>query len=204
MAVPEILMQNVRYWTMVMRALDTLVPVATVASHQRIELGEQFFDRPDVYDARWFQLDPAKYDLFLDDTVGTVHLANLSGRFEYAASETPLVTWYGHDPKRHRIQLNSSEGPQQTGLPEGGILWFAWDARGWTLYAHDGKMLVPVFNATEIAAALELGPEACIWMGWNGQKVDLFTVDPRHVPEDLCAAFVTGDYSVGTVHHNAS
>lgn len=204
MAVPEALTQNVQYWTLVLRTLDTLIPSATVRAHQTLELDDHLFDQSDVVDTSWFQLDPAHYDLFLDDTVGTVHLANLSGSVDYASEHTPLVTWYGHDPNRYRILLNSSEGSRPSPLPEERLLWFTWDTRLWTLYAHDGKALVPVFSTAEIAAALELDPTLPIWMGWNGLRVDLFTVDPRQLPHDLCAAFVAHDLTVGTVHRSSS
>ncbi len=200
MSAPEMLSHNVQYWAMVLKGLRTMTPSTVVQTGHVLELDDDFFDRTDLADIRWFQLTPGKYDLFLDDSVGTVHLANLSGSVDYVKDDTRLVTWYGHDAGRYDILIHATGTHQPASLPDQRILWFAWDTRLWTLYAHDGKSLIPVFNTAEIVEALDLDPDARIWMGWNGSTVDLFTVSNTLVPENLCAAFVVEDRGVGTVH----
>jgi hypothetical protein len=204
MAVSGVLARNIRYWTQVLNVIENLAPAVTVRAKQTLHLDDEFFDRPDASDASWYLLDPGRYDLFLDDSVGTVHLANLTDKVNYVAAETKLVTWYGHDSERYRILLNSFEGVSTTTLTDSQLAWFAWDTRAWTLYAHDGKLIMPVFDATELAGALDLDPNARIWMGWNGITLDVFAADPRHLPADLCAAFVGEDDSVGIVHRVSS
>lgn len=200
MSVSNTLTQSVQHWTIVLKTLARQLPAVTVEAHQKLELDDDFFDAHEVLDGKWFQLDGKNYDLFLDDGVGTIHLANLSGRVNYVNDDARLVTWYGHDPKRYDIHLTTPDGTRSATTPTQEIVWFAWRTDSWTLYAHDGKALVPVFNTVELIDALGLDSDASVWLAWNGSVVDLFTVPPGQIPNDVCATFVGHNQSIGALH----
>ena len=200
MSVQGTLTQNVQHWMRALNAFAAQLPVTTVRAHETFKLTDDFFDQADTVLVDWYQLDAGHYDLFLDDNTGTIHLANLSGKVNYANEDTRLVTWYGHDPSRHEILLTSPEGTHSSSVPTEQLLWFAWDTDAWTLYAHDGKAIAPVYNTAELIAKLELPPAARIWLGWDGTAIDLFTVAPECLPKDLCAVFVGHNQTVGGGH----
>ena len=200
MSVTGALTRSVQHWMRVLDAFAPRLPVTTIHAHETFELTDNFFDQADAVLDDWYQLDAGHYDLFLDDNTGTIHLANLSGKVNYANKDTRLVTWYGHDPARHEILLTSPEGTRASPVPTEQLLWFAWDTGVWTLYAHDGKAVAPVYNTAELVAELELDPAARIWFGWDGTRLDLFTVAPECLSKDLCAVFVGHSQTVGAVH----
>ena len=199
MPAPEAISKNLTYWLMVLKGLRTQAPSVFIKAGQTLELDDSFFDQPDQSPCRWFRLDPGAFDLFIDDSDETIHLANFTEAVQYANPDTPLATWYGHDSDRYDVVINSPEGPSPVQLAQRKLVWFAWDARLWRLYAHDGGSIIPVFSADEIAETLNLAPHSRIWMGWNGESLDLFTVEPDSIPDNLCAAFITHDHAVGTV-----
>jgi len=204
MSVPYTLTDSVQHWLAALRTFSNDVPVVTVSAHQSLELTDAFFDGSPADDDPWYHLDAGKYDLFLDDSVSTIHLANFSENVEYLKSDTKLVTWYGHDPARHRVVIHSPTGTETSWLPAEELLWFAWDSQAWTLYAHDGKRIMPVYDTQELIDELALPDDVPVWMGWNGVSMDVFTVGGERLRPGLCAVFVGRSQSVGGVFAETS
>ena len=204
---PSGIQRSINHWVHVLSFFGTSVNELTVPSNTVFELTE---DGPVVppqppkkpAETQWFQIDGRHHEIFLDDDISTLRLANrhviqnLHGNQDH-----PLVSWFGYTAEAYDLVLRAhGDTPTQNPLDTNRLAWIAWDYRVWRTYLFDGNRLIPVTRTGAATAGLEVDVNTITWMGWDGENLDIFTSEFPQVPESTAAIFVGRDDSILAVH----
>jgi hypothetical protein len=204
MSNPRSIQRSIDHWVHALSLFGTRVQELTVPSNTVFELTDEFFDGPQASPAEceWFQVDGRRFEIFLDDDISTLRLANnrviqnLHGHQQH-----PLVSWFGYKAEAYDLVLHASDN--ECGSAAGDVsrlAWIGWDYRVWRTYLFDGSRLIPVTQSGALTAGLEMDVTRITWMGWDGENLDIFTSQFPQVPETTAAVLVGRDESVLAVN----
>ncbi len=197
--------RSINHWVRVLGLIGTGIREVTVRSGQVLELTDDFFDGPEAGPAEdeWFQIPAGSFEMFLDDDVTTLRLANRQVlRNLHGHDRHPLVHWFGYKSEAYDLQLHSSDSNLfQPAVPDvTNLAWIAWDYRVWRTFLFDGGRLLPVAQSSTMQSGLETDLNRVTWMGWDGENLDVFTSEFPQIPETAAAVLVGKDGSVLVVN----
>ena len=204
MTTSETVQRSIDRWVHVLSLFGSGVSELTVPSGTVFELTDDFFDGMDAQpdETEWFQIDGQHHEIYLDDDISTVRLANrhvlqnLHGHQDH-----PLVSWFGYRAEAYDLVMHAQDDAAQPGLPDtSGLAWVAWDYRIWRTYLFDGRRLIPTTQSGAATAGLEVDVNRITLMGWDGENLDVFTSAFPQMPDTAAAVFVGKDDSVLAVH----
>lgn len=195
---PQGVQRSIDHWTRILSLFGTGIRTVTVRSGEVLELTDDFFDAPDTgaSASEWFQIPGGSCEVFLDDDVTTLRLANRDVLQKLHGSEAhPLVHWFGYKAESYDLVLQATEGEVfQPAVPDvTRLAWIAWDYRYWRTFLFDGGRLMPVTQSKALADGLERDPNRVTWMGWDGENLDVFTSDSLPLPPEMVAVFAGKD-----------
>lgn len=202
---PQGVQRSIDNWVRVLSKFGTGIREVSVPAGQVLELTEDFFDRPEAgpVESEWFQIPGGAFELFLDDDVSTVRLANRNVLRELHGNDLqPLVHWFGYKADAYDLVLHASDNEEfQPAMPDvTRISWVAWDYRVWRTYLFDGGRLVPVTQSGAATAGLDMDVNRITWMGWDGESLDIFTSEFPQIPMSAAAVMLGKDGSVLAVN----
>ena len=188
---------SINHWVHVLGLFGTRVNEVTVPSGTVLELTDDLFDgaetQPD--ETEWFQIDGQHHEIYLDDDISTLRLANrrvlqnLHGHQDHA-----LVSWFGYRSEAYELVMHAQEDALNTRpLDTNGLAWVAWDYRVWRTYLFDGSRLIPTTQTGAATAGLEVDVNRITWMGWDGENLDIFTSELPQMPDTMAAVFIGKD-----------
>jgi len=204
MGSPQTIQRSINHWTHALSLLGVRMSELTVPANTVFELTDEFFDGVGAQptETEWFQVDAQHHEIYLDDDISTLRLANrrvlevLHGHQDF-----PLVSWFGYKSEAYDLVLHvANEAPSTGQLDTNRLAWIGWDYRVWRTYLFDGGRLIPVTRTGAPTAGLEVDVNRITWMGWDGENLDIFTSDFPQVPENTVAVFVGKDDSVLAVN----
>ena len=202
---PQGIQRSIDHWVQVLSRLGTGVREVTVSTGQVLELTDDFFDQPEpgVTQTEWYQVAGGSFEIFLDDDVSTLRLANTHVlRSLHGHEQHPLVHWFGYKAETYDLVLHAPDHEEfQPAVPDVTRLsWVAWDYRVWRTYLFDGGRLIPISQSGAVTAGLEMDVNRITWMGWDGENLDIFTSEFPQLPPATAAVLVGRDDSVLAVN----
>ena len=196
--------RSINHWVHALSLFGTEVNELTVPANTVFELTDEFFDDVDVQpsETEWFQVDAKRHEVFLDDDVSTLRLANRRVlQSLHGDAEHPLVSWFGYKPEHYELVMHADdESVVRPEIETQKLAWVGWDYRVWKTYLFDGGRLIPITQSGAITAGLDVDVNRITWMGWDGENLDVFTSPFPQVPDTMAAVFVARDDSVLAVH----
>jgi hypothetical protein len=198
--------RSINHWVRALSLFGTSVNELTVASGTVFELTDDFFDGVggDVLpnETEWFQIDAQRYEIFLDDDVSTMRLANrLVSDDLQGDGDHPLVHWFGYNSKAYDLEVHvADEKAGGAALDTHRVCWIGWDYRIWRTYLFDGARLIPITQTGAVTAGLEVDVNRITWMGWDGEHLDVFTSEFPQMPPSTAAVMAGADDNVIAVH----
>jgi len=204
MSSPLSIQRSINHWVHALSLFGTGVRELTIPANTVFELTDDFFDDGDLQPAEteWFQVDGQRHEVFLDDDVSTLRLANKHVlQSLHGHQDHPLVSWFGYQGESYELVMHAQDdtpAPQQ--IDTNKLAWIGWDYRMWKTYLFDGGRLIPVTQTGAATAGLDVDVNRITWMGWDGENLDVFTSHFPQVPDTMAAVFVGKDESVLAVH----
>ncbi len=205
MSNPHGIQRSIDHWVRVLSLFGTNLPTLTVRSGEVLELTDEVLDRGDAMqgESEWFQVPGGSFEVFLDDDVSTLRLANREVlRNLHGSDEHPLIHWFGYKPESYDLVLHSGDREEyQPAVPDvTRLAWMAWDYRHWRTYLFDGGRVLPVTQSGALAAGFEQDMDRVTWMGWDGENLDIFTSELPQLPSSMAAVLVGKDDSILAVN----
>jgi hypothetical protein len=204
MSTPLSIQRSINHWVHALSLFGTRINEISVSSGSCLELTDDFFDGVDTLpiETEWFQVDGARNEIFLDDDVSTVRLANRHVLRDLHGDEShSLVSWFGYQAENYELIRHAHhELSESLQVDPNDVAWIGWDYRKWRTYFFDGARLVPITETGAETAGLDVDVNRITWMGWDGENLDIFTSEFPQVPENLSALFIGNDDSVLAVH----
>jgi hypothetical protein len=203
-SIPHDIRDGINHWLHALALFGKGTNELTVRSNTVFELSDDFFDGhgSPATEIEWFRVSGRRFEIFLDDDVSTVRLAN---RYVlqnlHGDADRPLVNWFGYKAEAYELVLHT-QGDVVPDVPVDGnrLAWIGWDYRAWRTFMFDGSRLAPVSQAGAASGGLDLDVNRITWMGWDGENLDIFTSRFPQVPETTVAVLVGKDDSVLAVH----
>lgn len=196
--------RSIDHWVHVLSLFGTGTSELTVPANTVFELTDDFFDGPESTSAEteWFQIDGQRHEIFLDDDISTLRLANRRVLQDlHGHQDHPLVSWFGYRAEAYDLIMHAQDEPAADAPPDtSNLSWTAWDYRVWRTYLFDGSRLIPVTQTGAATAGLDVDVNRITWMGWDGENLDIFTSEFPQVPHSTAAIFVGNDDSVLVVN----
>ena len=196
--------RSINHWVHALSLFGTRVNELTVPANTVFELTDEYFDGAHAtpLETEWFQIDGQHHEIFLDDDVSTLRLANrrvLQGL--HGNDDHPLVSWFGYRAEAYNLILHAQDDtPKAATVDTNRLAWIGWDYRVWRTYLFDGNRLIPVTQTGASTAGLDVDVNRITWMGWDGENLDIFTSEFPQVPETTAAILIGRDDSVLAVH----
>ena len=204
MSSPDTIQRSINHWVHALSLFGTAVHELRIPSNTVFELTDDFFDGVDAMptETEWFQVDAQRNEIFLDDDISTVRLANKRVlQSLHGHQDHPLVHWFGYRAESYELVMYSQDEPSSIAtINTEKLAWVGWDYRMWKTYLFDGARLVPITETGAATAGLDVDVNRITWMGWDGENLDIFTSHFPQVPDTIGAVFVGKDDSVLAVH----
>ena len=194
--------RNINHWSRALCLMGARPPEAKALVTASLHLTEALLDGPQFGPGQteWFQLDAQRMEVFLDDGVSTVRLANRRVvRDLYGERESALVSWFGYRSEDYELHRHAGPGgPEPKAEDSSRMTWVAWDLGAWRTYLFNGSRFIPITRSSPMTSKQPAGAHRATWAGWDFQNMDIFTSDP---PEPGAKAVLVGsDDSLIVVH----
>ncbi len=200
----ESVQRSISHWVRVLSLFGSEVNQLTVPAGTVFELTDDVFDAAETQpdETEWFQIDGRRHEIFLDDDISTLRLANRHVLQDlHGHDDMPLVSWFGYRGEAYDLVMHAEEDvPDLTGYDGSRLAWIGWDYRVWRTYLFDGRRLIPTTQTGAATVGLEMDVNKITWMGWDGENLDIFTSQFPQMPDTLALVFVGKDDSVLAVH----